>query len=248
MKTLAKNTHLIQPSVRVDRLCVRFILDAVQVLVEPIQQESHELLGIVLGVTCKLTGFTGHNRLYGTNRRHRERRWKPWSYCLYYVWDMQVGKSESVGACVPWVSRVGRRGVFLSKGPWAARQSQWPACLLFPADYCSWFLPQMLDLHGGKKKQRHEWWKQTWTTEARIEDSWFISLQLIHPVQKQGGLDFGAIISMLKKMNRKLLNLVYADKTSGSYLALITFAPLGHLAALVSMLAVPTLSACRCSQ
>lgn len=35
---------------------------------EPVQQESHELLGIMLGITCKLTGFTGYNRL----RRHKQ--------------------------------------------------------------------------------------------------------------------------------------------------------------------------------
>lgn len=30
---------------------------------EPVKQEGHELLGIVLGITCKLTGFTCHNSL-----------------------------------------------------------------------------------------------------------------------------------------------------------------------------------------
>lgn len=58
------NTYFIQTTVGVHGLGVRFILDAVQVLMEPVQQESHELLGVVLGVTCKLTGFTGHNCLW----------------------------------------------------------------------------------------------------------------------------------------------------------------------------------------
>lgn len=57
------NTYFIQPPIRVHRLSVGFVLDAVQVLVEAVQQESHELLGVVLGVTCKLTGFTGHDSL-----------------------------------------------------------------------------------------------------------------------------------------------------------------------------------------
>lgn len=64
-KLVGQGAHLVQPSVRVHRLRVRFILDAVQVFMEPIQQESHELLGVVLGVTCKLTGFAGHDRLDG---------------------------------------------------------------------------------------------------------------------------------------------------------------------------------------
>lgn len=54
---------LIQSSVRVHRFGVRFVLDAVQVFMEPVEQEGHELLGVVLGVACKLAGFTRHNSL-----------------------------------------------------------------------------------------------------------------------------------------------------------------------------------------
>lgn len=46
---------------------------------------------------------------------------------------------------------------------------------------------------------------------------------------------------MLKRNEDQKLHkiLAYADKTSGSYLALITFAPLGYLAAIVSMFSSP---------
>lgn len=40
---------------------------------EPVQQESHELLGIMLGITCKLTGFTGYNRLCRHKQTTKER-------------------------------------------------------------------------------------------------------------------------------------------------------------------------------
>lgn len=36
---------------------------------EPVEQESHELLGIVLGVACKLAGFAGHNCLSKNTRQ-----------------------------------------------------------------------------------------------------------------------------------------------------------------------------------
>lgn len=57
------STYLVQPPVRVHRLRVGLVLDAVQVFVEAVQQEGHELLGVVLRVARELAGFAGHDCL-----------------------------------------------------------------------------------------------------------------------------------------------------------------------------------------
>lgn len=81
-------------------------------------------------------------------------------YCwlvLHSPYNLSINENKSkniwqqCAAYVPWVLRAGKRGVFLSKGPWAAPQSRWPTCLLFPVGYCSWFPLQMLDLQGHRK-------------------------------------------------------------------------------------------------
>lgn len=59
----AGSIHLIWPSIGVYCFCVGFVLDPVQILVESIEQKSHELLGIVLGIACKLAGLAGYNCL-----------------------------------------------------------------------------------------------------------------------------------------------------------------------------------------
>lgn len=55
--------YLILATIRIHCFCVRFVLDTVQVLMQPIQKEGHKFLGIMLSIACKLTGFTGHNCL-----------------------------------------------------------------------------------------------------------------------------------------------------------------------------------------
>lgn len=66
----SSSTYLVQPPVGVHRLRVGLVLDAVQVFVEAVQQEGHELLGVVLRVARELAGFTGHDCL----GRDREKR------------------------------------------------------------------------------------------------------------------------------------------------------------------------------
>lgn len=64
--------YLIRPPVRVHSFRIGLVLDAVQVLVQPIQQESHELLGVMLCVARELAGLAGHNGLEaGPRREHR---------------------------------------------------------------------------------------------------------------------------------------------------------------------------------
>lgn len=63
--------HLIQASIRVYRFCVRFILNAVQILMKTIQQEGHKFLGVMLSVTSKLTGFTGYNCLWEQKKKKK---------------------------------------------------------------------------------------------------------------------------------------------------------------------------------
>ena len=46
-----RSHHTIRPPLTIDRLAVRFILDPIQILMEPIDQEREELLGVVLGVS-----------------------------------------------------------------------------------------------------------------------------------------------------------------------------------------------------
>lgn len=82
-----KNTYLIQPSIRVNCLCVRFILDAIQVFMEPVQQESHELLGIMLGITCKLTGFTGHDCLWSYKWENNRRRNEDTDHAVFHTFN-----------------------------------------------------------------------------------------------------------------------------------------------------------------
>ncbi len=62
--------HFILTAVWVNSLCVRFVLDAVQVFMQPIQQESHELLSIMLRIACKLTGLTGNYSLCREMKQH----------------------------------------------------------------------------------------------------------------------------------------------------------------------------------
>lgn len=57
------STYLVQTPVRVHRLRVGLVLDAVQVFVKAVQQEGHELLGVVLRVARELAGFAGHDGL-----------------------------------------------------------------------------------------------------------------------------------------------------------------------------------------
>lgn len=75
------STYLVQPPVRVHRLRVGLVLDAVQVFVEAVQQEGHELLGVVLRVARELAGFAGHDCL----GRDRETRLSTLCLCLRLV-------------------------------------------------------------------------------------------------------------------------------------------------------------------
>lgn len=43
---------------------------------ETIQEEGHELLGIVLGIACELAGLTGHDRLGDKRQNIKLRRLK----------------------------------------------------------------------------------------------------------------------------------------------------------------------------
>ena len=47
-------------------------MDTVQVLVEAVQQEGHELLGVVLSVARELAGLAGHDGLEGEREREGE--------------------------------------------------------------------------------------------------------------------------------------------------------------------------------
>jgi len=68
-RSLKNTTRLVEAPVGVHRLRVGFVLDAVQVLVEPVQQEGHELLGVVLGIAGELAGFARHDGLNKWNGR-----------------------------------------------------------------------------------------------------------------------------------------------------------------------------------
>ena len=46
-----RSHHAIRPPLTIDRLAVRFILDPIQILMESIDQEGEELLGVVLCVS-----------------------------------------------------------------------------------------------------------------------------------------------------------------------------------------------------
>lgn len=61
--TSAPIPDLIGPPIRVHGLCVGLVLNAIQVFMQPIQQESHELLGIMLRIACELAGLARHNGL-----------------------------------------------------------------------------------------------------------------------------------------------------------------------------------------
>lgn len=60
-----RHPHLIRPPIRVNSLCVGLVLDAVEVLVQAIEQEGHELLSIMLGIASELAGLAGHDCLGG---------------------------------------------------------------------------------------------------------------------------------------------------------------------------------------
>lgn len=67
--------HLVRPPIRVNSLCVGLVLDAVEVLVQAIEQEGHELLSIVLGIASELAGLAGHDCL-------GEHSSQGWQHCL----------------------------------------------------------------------------------------------------------------------------------------------------------------------
>ena len=63
--------HLVRPPIRVNSFCVGLVLDPVEVLVQAIEQEGHELLSIMLGIASELAGLAGHDCLGGAQQSVR---------------------------------------------------------------------------------------------------------------------------------------------------------------------------------
>lgn len=146
-RTRKQEMHLILATIRVHCFCVRFVLDTVQVLMQPIQKEGHKFLGIMLSIACKLTGLTCHYCLQEETVGNICSNW--WhelfkaEEAVQNIDDVLKCISKNVNVLEPLIWRAEKHGECLSIKLAAAPQTQLPTFHLFPRGYYSWSLSQM---------------------------------------------------------------------------------------------------------
>lgn len=100
---------------------------------QPIQQKSHEFLGIMLCIACELAGLACYNGL-DEDAKVLVRNLSTYSQDTSLVLPIPQGGSEHKS---PLTWRAERLGEYPSTGPGEAQQSQWPDAHQSPVGYCS---------------------------------------------------------------------------------------------------------------